>query len=178
MAETTLTPREWHGVDPGFAADFSRRIVDAWNTRQADQVLGLMTDDVDYHDASWPTRMCGHIAVREFLDSTWRAVPDLSFQLVENVLLDPTAPKIADYWRATGTHSGLWDPPGLAPTARRLEFEGAFLAELRDGKACRIRVEYDVAGVMRQLGVLPPVGSWGERALISVTNLQSRLRRR
>lgn len=38
----------------------------------------LMTDDVVYDDAGWPTRMRGHAAVRGFLESTWRAVPDLS----------------------------------------------------------------------------------------------------
>ena len=178
MAETTLTPREWHGVDPGVAADFSRRVVDAWNTRRPEPVLELMTDDIDYQDASWPRPMRGHVAVREFLQSTWRALPDLSFELTESVLLDPAAPKLADYWRATGTHSGLWEPPGLAPTARHLDFQGAFLAELRDGKACRIRVEYDVAAIMRQLGVLPPPDSWGERALVATANLRSRLRRR
>jgi hypothetical protein len=84
----------------------------------------------------------------------------------------------AECWRASGTHTGRWDPPGLSATARRITFERVSVDELCDGKICRIRVVYDVAAVMRQLGVLPRAGSLGERAIIGRANLQTQLRRR
>jgi steroid delta-isomerase-like uncharacterized protein len=178
MAETTVTTTHWHGVDPAFALEFSQRLITAWNGHQADQLLELVTDDVVYDDASWPSRMHGHAAVRGFLESTWRAVPDLTLELIEGPFVDPAAPKVADCWRACGTQTGVWDPPGLSPTARRISFEGATVEEFRDGKICRIRVVYDTADVLRQLGVLPKPGSLGERAIIALANLQTQLRRR
>ena len=113
-----------------------------------------------------------------FLESTWRAVPDLRLELIEGPLVDPASPKVADYWRASGIQTGNWVPPGLSPPARRIDFEGASLEEFRDGRICQMRVVYDVAAIMRQLGVLPNAGSMGERAIIGWANLQTQLRRR
>lgn len=138
MAETTVTTTHWHGVDPAFALEFSQRLIVAWNAHQADQLVELMTDDVVYDDASWPARMHDQVAVRGFLESTWCAVPDLSLELIEGPLVDPAAPKIADYWRASGTQTGASNPPGLSPPARRISFEGATVEEFREGKICRI----------------------------------------
>lgn len=177
MPETAVSSTR-HGVDPAFALEFSQRLIAAWNSHQPDQLLELMTDDIVYDDASWPTQMHGHAAVRGFLESTWRAVPDLSFELVDGSLVDPAAERTAHYWHASATQTGRWDPPGLSPSGRRISFEGAAFYELRDGKISRARVVYDVAAIMRQLGVLPTPGSIGERAIITVANLQNQLRRR
>ena len=124
MAETTVTTTHWHGVDPAFGLEFSRRVITARNPHQAGQLLELVTDDVVY-DASWPIRMHGRAAVRGFLESTWRAVRELTLELIEGPLVDPTAREVADCWRACGTQTGVWDPPGLSPTTRRISFEGA-----------------------------------------------------
>ena len=125
-----------------------------------------------------PSAVICRAAVGGFLEPTWLAVPDLSFELTEGPLVDPAAPKTAGCWRASATHTGIWDPPGLSPTGQRISFEGTSVEEFRDGKICRMRVVYDVAGIMRQLGVLPKAGSRGERAIIALANLQTQLRRR
>jgi steroid delta-isomerase-like uncharacterized protein len=152
--------------------------VAGWNAHDAHQLLSLMTDDVVYNDASWPTQMHGHCAVREFLESTWVAIPDLSFIHEGALFVDPSGTKTARYWRGTGTHAGLWDPPGLKPAGRRIDFHGATFLESRDGKLCRIRVVYDVASLMRELGVLPGQGSRAERLIIAGANVRTVLRRR
>ena len=51
----------------------------------------LMTDDVAYDDAEWPTRMRGNAAVRGFVEST-RTVPDLSLGRVVYDTADNHAP--------------------------------------------------------------------------------------
>jgi len=164
-------------LDLVFVQDFAEKWLAAWHSHQPEQLLALMTDDVVYDDASWPKQMRGHAEVRGFLESTWRALPDLTFE-VEQVIIDPAAGQFAQYWRATGTHTGVWDPPGLAATGRRVRFEGANVAELRDGKLCRVRQVYDVSSALRQVGILPDAGSLGERGIITVANAWTKLRRR
>ena len=54
-------------------------------------------------------------------------------------------------------------------------FDGADFHEYRDGKVCRLRIVFDMADIMRQLGVLPPTGGGQERAMTKLTNLRARL---
>ena len=56
-----------------------------------------------------------------------------------------------------------------------LEFEGVDTHEYRDGKVARLRIVFDLADVMRQLGVLPPAGSRPEKVMAKVTNLRGKL---
>jgi steroid delta-isomerase-like uncharacterized protein len=134
-----------------------------------------MTEDIVYDDSAWPTQMRGHSDVREFLDHTWRALPDLTFELLEGPYLHPRDDKAAFWWRGTATHTGPLDPPGLQATGKRLAFDGADFHEYRDGKVARLRIVFDMADGMRQLGVLPPAGGKQERMLAKVTNLRGKL---
>jgi steroid delta-isomerase-like uncharacterized protein len=166
------------GIDRAFLEDFSQRWLDAWNSQDADKVLACMADDIVYDDDAWPTTMRGHADVRAFLETTWRAFPDLRFEGVDGPYIDPDAPRVAAYWRGFATHTGPLDPPGLAPTGKRIEIEGGEFDEFRDGKLVRLRMVFDMADAMRQLGVLPAPGSRAERLTAKAANLQGRLRRR
>jgi steroid delta-isomerase-like uncharacterized protein len=169
------------GVDQAFAEDFLSRWLEAWNSHQPERVLELMTEDIVYDDSAWPTTMRGHADVRPFLDSVWRAFPDLEFKVTEGPLLHPGAPKAATLWRGTATHTGPLQPPGFAPTGKRIEVEGMDFHEYRDGKICRLNIILDMMDVARQMGTLPPAGSRAEKAAATVQRLaveaRSRLRR-
>jgi len=110
MSVTEPTPTA-HVVDPSLAQEFAQKVIGAWNSHQPDQLLALMTDDVVYDDSGWPKQMRGHAEVRKFLESTWRAAPDLAFELIDGSLVDPAAPRTAHHWHATATDTGTWDPP-------------------------------------------------------------------
>jgi hypothetical protein len=56
--------------------------------------------------------------------------------------------------------------------------EGGDFHEYRDGKLVRLRIVFDMAGAMRQLGTLPEPGTRGERLAIGLANLQRKLRHR
>jgi steroid delta-isomerase-like uncharacterized protein len=165
------------GIDITFARDLAKKVLDAWNSHDAEALLALQTEDIDYDDSSWPKQMHGHGDVKEFLESTWRAVPDLTFEF-DDVLVDPGSSQIAHFWRASATQTGVWDPPGVAPTGRTIEFEGMFLGTVRDGQLCRVRVVYDVATIMRQLGLLPDAGSGGEHLIVALGTVRTRLQHR
>ena len=94
--------------------EFVQRWLEAWNSHEADRLLALMTDDIEYRDDSWQKTMRGHADVREFLDATWRATPDMTFELLAGPYVIPGEPRAAFHWRGWGTHTGPLDPPGFA----------------------------------------------------------------
>jgi steroid delta-isomerase-like uncharacterized protein len=155
--------------------DFGQRFLDAWNSRQVDRMLALMTEDVEYRDDAWPKTMRGHADVREFLESLWAAFPDLTFEVIEGPYVIPGEPRAAVYWRGWGTHAGRLEPAGFAATGRRWEGDGVNVEEYRDGRICRLRICADMLDASRQLGLLPPVGSQVERAMAGAQRVTRRL---
>jgi steroid delta-isomerase-like uncharacterized protein len=154
-----------------FLAGFIERWEAAWNSHQADRVLELMTEDIVYDDSAWPRTMRGHGDVRGFLEHTWRAFPDLRFELLAGPYLVDDAPKAAFWWRGRATHTGPIDPPGLAPTGKSVDFEGVDFQEYRDGRVCRLSIIFDMMGIARQLGTLPRAGSTGEKVAAALQRL-------
>ena len=127
VSETTVQ-RERVSVAPTsieWTREFVQQWLEAWNSHEADRLLALMTDDIEYRDDSWQKTMRGHADVREFLDATWRATPDMTFELLAGPYVIPGEPRAAFHWRGWGTHTGLLDPPGFAATGRRWELDGA-----------------------------------------------------
>jgi steroid delta-isomerase-like uncharacterized protein len=174
VAETT-TAAGAETVTTEWAQDFGVRWLAAWNSHEPERLLGLMTDDIVYDDSAWPRTMRGHADVREFLDHTWRAFPDLTFDGVGGPLVASDGPRAAFWWRGQATNTGPIDPPGVPPTGKRIEFEGADFHEYRDGKVARLRIVFDMADATRQLGLLPDRGSIGERAMVLLQRLKARM---
>jgi steroid delta-isomerase-like uncharacterized protein len=175
MAQTQAMVAE--PVDREFVEDFMPRWLEAWNSHDADRVLALMAEDIAYDDASWPVTMRGHAEVRPFLDFFWRAFPDVTFEPVGRPLVSTDETTASIYWLCRGTFGGPMDPPGFAPTGRRMELEGADFHNYRDGKVVRLRIVFDNNAVARQLGMLPESGSRAERLGVKLINLRNRLRR-
>src|SRR6185436_8360477 len=162
MTQTGATQRE--ELDREWLDDFTQSWEAAGNSHEPERLLELITEDIVYDDSAWPRPMRGHADVREFLEFTWRAFPDLSFDMSDGPYIAPGQPKAAFHWTGRGTHSGPIDPPGFAQTGKQVEFEGADFHEYRDGRVCRLRIVFDMMGVTRQLGLLPKPGSPVEKA--------------
>jgi steroid delta-isomerase-like uncharacterized protein len=176
MAETGAT--QVQELDQDWVADFAERWETAWNSHEHARLLELMTEDIEYDDSAWPTTMRGHSDVRTFLDYAWRALPDLRFEMTEGPYIVPGQPKAAFYWKGSGTHTGSLDPPGFAPTGKRIEFEGADFHEYREGRVCRLRIVFDMVDVGRQLGTVPKAGSPVEKAGAAAQRLGMKVRER
>ena len=161
-----------------FIRDFADRFLAAWNSRTAENVLGLTQPDVEWHDPSMPAPMRGQTEVRDWLEATWRALPDLAFVEVQAPFGSFDALASAGHWRMTGTFMGPFDPPGFAPTGGPVEVEGVDLWDFRDGRLERVRSFYDVSAMARQIGALPPRGSRGEEVGVAVQKLRARAMRR
>jgi steroid delta-isomerase-like uncharacterized protein len=175
MTETRSGPGA--AISRAFVEEITQRWYDAWNSHDADRAIACLADDIVYDFSGWPTTMHGHTQVRACIEATWRAFPNLHLKLVGGPYLDPDGPRSACYWRGSATHEGLLDPPGLAPTGRRIALEGAELYEFRDGMIVRLRDIWDSGDVARQLGVSPATGSRAERFTMALANLGTRIRR-
>jgi hypothetical protein len=75
-------------------------------------------------------------------------------------------------------HTGPLEPPGFAPTGRRVEFEGVDFHEYPDGRVCRLRIVFDMMDIGRQIGTLPKAGSPVEKAAAAAQRLGMKLRDR
>ena len=165
-------------VDEVLVSNLLPRVLAAFNAHDADGFAGVMAEDIVFEHSAAPEPMHGRAEVSAFYaDTIWRAFPNLTLELVDGPFFHPHAPRVSMNWLASGTHTGLLDPPGLAPTGKRAAIDVREIAEIRNGLVSRIRLKVDMLDVMRQLGVFPEPGSRGERAMAMMQRLQVRLSR-
>ena len=164
-------------LERDFLDDFAHRWLDGWNRHGAEALAALCTEDVEFFDPAIET-VHGRRAVADWVRTCSRAFPDYRFEEPEPAYLARDRPKAIVPWRMLGTNSGPLDPPGFAPTHRSVTIEGVDHWWFRDGLVERYRADYDLNGVMRQLGIVPAAGSSGERAMVALQRIGARLRRR
>jgi steroid delta-isomerase-like uncharacterized protein len=159
-------------------AQFCARYLAAWNGHDATAMADLVADDVVWEDPALPAPARGVAAVQEFMRTAWVTFPDLHFDETDAPHCTFEGAQVAWRWRMRGTMTGPIEPPGFAPTGRRMEVEGVDLWTLRDGRIARYRAFYDMNDVARQLGIAPAPGSTGEKAVAALQRLQARVMRR
>jgi steroid delta-isomerase-like uncharacterized protein len=165
-------------VDRALARELGDRWMAAWNDKDPDALVALVTDDVVYSDPAWPEELHGKEGVRTFFDFCRRAMPDMRFSEPMGMFFSGDAPRMIVPWRMTATFTGPFDPPGFAPTGDRIRVDGVDVWELRGDRVCRYWAYYDATGIARQVGTLPPRGSRAERASVRLQRLLAKRRRR
>ncbi|MEU2252708.1 nuclear transport factor 2 family protein [Nocardia xishanensis] len=140
--------------------DWSMRWLTAWNEHDLERVLTLVTDDVVYEDPSlFGERLTGKAALREVVTMTWRAFPDVRFELSGTPYLALIGTGMAVPWRMRATFAGDMgggpSPLGIAPTGRRFDAHGVDVYELNDGLLCRWSTTTDLFDLAQQVGMLP-----------------------
>lgn len=106
------------------------------------------------------------------------AVPDLHME-VEDVVVagEPGRERVTVRWHVTGTFSGK-PYLGIEPTGRPIDLNGMDLIQIEDGRVAGNNVYYDQLAFARQIGMLPPEGSIGDRVMTSALNLVTKGRTR
>jgi steroid delta-isomerase-like uncharacterized protein len=164
-------------LEERFAREFAERYVEVWNSHDADRIEPLVTADVVWLDPALlePARGVGE--VKDFMRRSWAAFPDLHFS-AGPMWLDPHGESMTWAWRMEGTHGGAIDPPGFAPTGKRIDIDGIDVWDFAEGCIERYRAYYDMASLARQIGAMPPPGSPGERVGVLLQRTQARFARR
>jgi steroid delta-isomerase-like uncharacterized protein len=166
-------------VETSSLQEFTQRYAAAWNGRDSSAMDALITDDIVWYDPALPEPARSKAEVRAFMESSWRAFPDLRFSEPDPPFVVEQGDNVAWGWRMQGTFDGApMDPPGFAPTGRTMDVRGTDEWVMRDGRIAHYRAHYDINGLARQLGIVPEAGSGAERAMVALQRVQARLMRR
>lgn len=161
--DTTLNP-----------AQFAAEAFAALDQRDLDRLAAHWHDDISMTFHALGATVTGKPALRGFFGELFTALPDLHMEVVRITGDDDVA---WPHWRLTGTHTG--GPfQGILPTGRPLDLHGADCMEVDGGLLRRNTIFYDAATFARQLGMLPPLDSAAERAMLGAFNAVTRARRR
>jgi steroid delta-isomerase-like uncharacterized protein len=177
MPEQATAPAAAEPLSQEHARDLFRRWYEVLNARDPKRVAEVFTEDVVFVDDAWPETVRGHGEMKRFLGAIWTAFPDFRFELVE-AYPGADGATAAAHVRVSGSMDGPLDPPGFAPTGRRLATDYGGFYEIDGERIRRGRIIVNMNDAAVQLGALPPPGSRGERAAVMVQRLQARLMRR
>src|SRR4051812_11753972 len=109
--------------------------------------------------------------VRSYFSELFGAFPDFTF-VVRSMITE--GDRCAALWRATGTFAGPGSFQGVEPTGARIEMEGCDVVEVRDGRLHGNLAHINQLALARQIGLLPPARSGGERRLYAAFNQRTR----
>ena len=104
--------------------EFVERYEAAWNGCETDAMAQLITDDIVWTDPALPDPARGVAQVQEFMRTSFRAFPDLSFSQPDPPAMAASGDLVLWAWHMEGTHRGVIDPPGFAPTGRTMRVDG------------------------------------------------------
>lgn len=156
---------------PG-AESVARETFAALDAHDLDRFRGLLHPDAEDRFLAVGT-FTGREAIVAFFKEMFAAVPDARLEIRRVVASGDVA---TVEWTMRGTFSGgLFQ--GIRATGKPIEIEGVDVVEVRDGLQYRNSIYYDGATFARQIGMLPPLGSLQDRALLALFNARSRIRR-
>ncbi len=134
----------------------------AWNAHDADSAVALLSDDVVWHDVANPEPMRGKAAARQFIQSWFSAFPDLKAVVKNRVVSED---QVAAETEFNGTNSGPLQmapgAPAIPATGKKVTGKGTYFVRIQNGKGVEVHSYPDAAGLMMQLGLVPPPGQGG-----------------
>ena len=130
---------------------------DAWNAPDPQAMGALFTPDGTYEDLAFQVTSTGRQAVAEWVRVTRGHMPDLHVDVADAFQVGD---RIAVRWTSSATPVCLATVPG---TGKRFSVPAASLWEVPDGRIATARDYYNLADLLRQLGL--PAGPYVPRPL-------------
>lgn len=133
---------------------FLTELMAAWNAHDKQRLLDLYHPDFDGVDLSESKLAGGLNDAGRMLDYILTAFPDLKMEMLEH---GSDGDQVFFFWQASGHQRGRL--MNIPPTGKPVTFQGSTFFRLLDGKIIRSRRIWDVASVLRQIGLLPEPSS-------------------
>ena len=128
---------------------------DGFNRHDAAAIAAIYADDLRLHDQAAPGPIEGRRGMEQYVGGYLAAFPDLRW---ERIGVEVDGNVAVEEWRASGTHEGAL--PGLPATHKRMSIDGCSVMRFEDdGLVHEERNYWDEAAMLRQLGVMEPVGA-------------------
>jgi len=132
-----------------------RFYAEVWNKGNLDAVADLLSSDFVDHAAP-PGFPPGLEGAKQVFVMYRSAFPDFRLS-VGDVIAE--GDKVVVRWVTQGTHQG--ELMGIPPTGKRVTVTGIDLFRVAGGKIAEHWAEFDMMGMMQQLGVIPAPGQAG-----------------
>jgi hypothetical protein len=162
---------------PADVRAFFERWVGHSNRGEWDEVAAMMDDDIVLSDPMIPAPAAGKAAALERARGQYEPFPDGEVVMVGDPFVALDVPELAYRWRFTGTQLRPVDPPGFAPSRRRVVVDGSSVLRFRDGKVVAVALFFDSTTVARQLLAAPRAGGRMESVLALGQRMRVRVSR-
>jgi steroid delta-isomerase-like uncharacterized protein len=131
-------------------SDVLQDLLAAFNEHDAERVTQVCAPDCEVVDVGAAVPVRGREAIKPWCQGYIAAFPDLR--------IEPDAPivdgnRAALSYTATGSHRG--NVLRIPPTGKVVTIRGAWLVTVRDGHIAQLLVVWDLAGLLRAIGLLP-----------------------
>ena len=129
---------------------FLNNFMAAWNAHDARAVAAHYAPDCEDVDVARAAPQYGPESVRRTLLYYLRAFPDFQVTLDDAIV---NGERVAMYWTWTGTHRGTF--MNIPATGHYVTVRGSSLVTMKAGKIQRAMRIWDLAGLLRDLKLLP-----------------------
>lgn len=125
-------------------------IIKTWNSRSDEMIVALYATDYIGEDITGGKMRHGWEGVRMWMHNVFTAFPNVSYELLDHV---QNGDDLVLHWEARGNHHGTFLK--IPPTGKPVVIAGMSILKLENGKIKHGKLMWDLAGILRQMGLLP-----------------------
>jgi steroid delta-isomerase-like uncharacterized protein len=129
---------------------FTAQLLHAWNIHDIEQIVSFYAPECEGLDVGQAEPPNGRDGIKRLAVTYLTAFPDLHVT-VEETICD--ANRISLTWTARGVHRGAL--MHIPPTGKAVVVRGVTLLTLHNNQIARLTNIWDVAGLLRHIGLLP-----------------------
>ena len=118
--------------------------------RQIERVVSFYSPDYIGDDIGLSSPLHGREGIRIKLQEYWTAFPDLRFEVI-STLVDGN--RLVIVWSGEGTHQGTI--MHIPATGHSVQVRGVSILDVQDGMVVHGQYIWDLAGMLRHMGLLP-----------------------
>ena len=122
---------------------------EVWHLGNLNLIDEWFTQDFVRHDPGGRV-LRGTDQNRQFIGSLRLSFPDVRYTVDDQIA---EGDKVVVRYHFQGTHLGAFQ--GLPPTGKQITYTGILIYRFADGKIAEQWTEFDLLGLLRQLGVVP-----------------------
>lgn len=133
------------------ARRFFQEFWDQKNVTVADELVAA--NHVDHTPGSPPGLPPGPEGFKQFASVYFAAFPDLRITIEDMVA---EGDKVVTRWTTQATHKG--NLMGIPPTGKQVIITGITINQIAGGKAVETWTNFDMLGLLQQIGAIPTMG--------------------